>query len=150
MTTQEDFLYNDWTDHISGGHVRFTHAPSSLDEADASSIRLIEREGISFVLINDTEVASFDTSLEAVVYANRIAEGINGSLDAVMMNLAGDSFKWRTASMIAASFLVENVKAGEYWEEGTEPQQIFEWLEQSAIIAMTPQPAEEDVPATEE
>jgi len=136
----EDFFYHDWIDAIDGSMVRTVKTPT-IEEGDHYQVTLVvkENEGLYFVSMGGSEFAVFEVELDAIIFCNRLCEALNGGLDKVLMNLAADSFKWRTASMVAATFMVQEIAAGPFWEEGTEAQQVFEWLEQSALNALDSQ-----------
>jgi hypothetical protein len=142
MTTTEQevpehFFYHDWIDAIDGSMVRTVKTPT-IEEGEHYQVTLVvkENEGLYFVSMGGSEFAVFEIELDAIVFGNRLCEALNGGLDQVLMNLAADSFKWRTATMVAATFMVEEIEVGKYWEKGTESDQIFTWLEQSAINAL--------------
>ena len=135
----EDFFYHDWIDGIDGSLVRTVKTPTT-EEGEHYQVTLVvkENEGLYFVSMGGSEFALFEIELDAIIFGNRLCEALNGGLDQVLMNLAADSFKWRTATMVAATFMIEEIEAGEFWEEGTTSDQVFTWLEQSAINALDP------------
>lgn len=136
-TVPEEFFYANWLDAIDGSLVRTVRTPT-IEEGEHYQVTLSikEEEGLYFVSMGGSEFAVFEVELDAIIFGNRLCEALNGGLDQILMNLAADSFKWRTATMVAATFMAEEVEAGKYWEEETEADQIFTWLEQSAINAL--------------